>query len=251
MRPLVSITARPPILHRLLALPIVLFVSAAGYAQQIRLQVPKGEVAEISSSGPQQRQGDVFLADGDVLISYGGMRLQADHAEYNNATSEALARGHVKFDYENQHVEGDEARLNVATGRGTFLNARGTVKLDRRPNPQLLITKNPLYFEAQEIERRSADEYVVKHSWFTICDPGRPTWQFYAPEAKVTLNKSVALVNSNFRLYRVPLIWLPYATAPAGNRIRQSGFLVPTAGQSNRKGFVIGDAFYWAPKTWL
>ena len=31
--------------------------------------------------------------------------LRADHVEYNEKTSEALARGHVQFDFENQHLE--------------------------------------------------------------------------------------------------------------------------------------------------
>jgi len=230
---------------------LALLLDNLGLAQQIRFQAPSGEIAEISSSGPQRRQGDLFLADGDVLITYGGMRLRADHVEYNNATSEAAAQGHVLFDYDTQHVEADDARLNVASGHGTFHNARGFVRLERRPNAILLVTQNPLYFEAREVERLSSDVYLVRHSWFTICQPEHPTWQFFAPEAKITIDKTVALINSNFRLYRVPLIWLPYATAPAGNKIRQSGFLIPVAGQSNSKGFIIGDAFYWAPKPWM
>ena len=52
-----------------------------------------------------------------------------------------------------------------------------------------LIPQNPLYFEAKEIERFSSEEYIVRHAWFTVCDPHHPTWQFYAPEAKITLNK--------------------------------------------------------------
>ena len=230
---------------------LALLLDNLGLAQQIRFQAPSGEIAEISSSGPQRRQGDLFLADGDVLITYGGMRLRADHVEYNNATSEAAAQGHVLFDYDTQHVEADDARLNVASGHGTFHNARGFVRLERRPNAILLVTQNPLYFEAREVERLSSDVYLVRHSWFTICQPEHPTWQFFAPEAKITIDKTVALINSKFRLYRVPLIWLPYATAPAGNKIRQSGFLIPVAGQSNSKGFIIGDAFYWAPKPWM
>src|SRR5208337_1280110 len=220
-------------------------------AQQVRLSTPSGGIAEISSSGPQQRLGDLFIADGDVDITYSGMRLRADHAQYNNATSEAIAHGHVLFDFDNQHLEGDDAVLNVASGRGTFHHVHGTIKLERSPNPTLLVTQNPLYFEAREVERISADFYIIRHAWFTICDPAQPTWQFYAPEAKVTLEKSVALVNSNFRLYRVPLLWLPYSTVPAGEHVRQTGFLVPVVGDSNTKGFIGGDAFYWAPKPWM
>lgn len=220
-------------------------------AQQIPPQPSQGAIAEIYASGPQRKIGDVYIADDNVDISYGNMRLQADHVEYNSVSYEALARGHVKFDYENQHVEGDEAQLNVSSGRGTFRNVHGMVKLERRPTPLLLVTENPLYFEAQEVERLSQDVYDVRRAWFTICDPRSPTWQFYTPQARITLQKSVAMVNANFRLYRVPLLWMPYATAPAGEHLRQTGFLVPTVGQSNTKGFVIGDAFYWAPKPWF
>jgi LPS-assembly protein len=219
-------------------------------AQQIRLHTGKGDDVEIWSRGPQQKRGDLFIADDDVDIHYGDERLQADHIEYNEKTSEAVARGHVRFDYNNEHLEADEAHYNVSTGHGTFTNVRGTVKIERRANPLILISQNPLYFQAPEVERLAGDIYLVRRGWITICDPQHPTWQFYAPHARIRLDKSVALVNANFRLYRVPLVWLPYATAPAGEKIRQSGILLPVIAQSNSKGFVLGDALYLAPRPW-
>lgn len=225
--------------------------AASTLAQTVRLKTPKGEIAELSSSGPQRKQGDLYSADGDVDIIYGELRLRADHVQYNTATSEAVASGHVQFDYQNQHIDCDSAQLNVQTGHGTFHNVRGFVKLERRPNPTLLITQNPLYFQADEVVRLNEERYDIHHGWMTICDPLQPTWQFYAPNAKLRLGKQVALVNANFRLYRVPLVWLPYATTPAGNRVRQTGFLIPNIGQSNSKGFVLGEALYLAPKQWF
>ncbi len=219
-------------------------------AQQLPSTRPGG-IAEITAGGPQRKEGDVYIADKDVDVHYQGMRLQADHVEYNTDTSQAVARGHVIYDYQNEHLEADQAQLNVATNKGTFENVRGTIHLDRRPNPLVLITQNPLYFEAKQVDRLSEEVYLVHHGWFTVCEPQRPTWQFYAPEAKVTLDKSVALINSDFRMYRIPLFWLPYATAPAGEHIRQSGFMLPILGNSNTKGFTLGDAFYWAPTTWM
>ncbi|MHB8499475.1 MAG: LPS-assembly protein LptD [Candidatus Acidiferrales bacterium] len=221
------------------------------FAQQVRLHSSKSGDVEIWSRGPQQKRGDLFIADDDVDIHYGDERLQADHVEYNEKTSESLARGHVRFDYNNEHLEADEARYNVSTGHGLFTNVRGTVKMARRPNPLILISQNPLYFQAPEVERFANDIYLVRRGWITICDPQHPTWQFYAPQARIRLDKSVALVNANFRLFRVPLIWLPYATAPAGEKIRQSGILLPVISQTNTKGFVLGDAVYLAPKPWL
>jgi LPS-assembly protein len=237
----------------LLATLLYSFVGPAlpvSYGQQIRLHSGKASDVEIWSR-TQQKRGDVFIADDDVDIHYGDERLQADHIEYNEKTSESLARGHVRFDYNNEHLEADEARYNVSTGHGTFTNVRGTVKIERRANPLILISQNPLYFEAPEVERFPGDIYLVRRGWITICDPEHPTWQFYAPHARIRLDKSVALVNANFRLFRVPLVWLPYATAPAGEKIRQTGILLPVISQSNSKGFVLGDAIYLAPKPWL
>ena len=221
------------------------------FAQQIRLHSNTGGDVEIWSRGPQQKRGDLFIVDGDVDIRYGDERLQADHIEYNEKTSESFARGHVRFDYNKEHLEAEEARYNVSTGHGSFTKVRGTVKIERRANPLILVSQNPLYFQAQEVERFPGDVYLVSSGWITICDPQHPTWQFYAPHARIRLNKSVALVNANFRLYRVPLVWLPYATAPAGEKIRQSGILLPVISQSNTKGFVLGDSLYFAPKPWL
>lgn len=219
-------------------------------AQQVRLPSGKGQYADLSSEGPQKRQGDVFIADKNVDLQYAGMRLRADHMEYNDSTRESFAKGHVQFDYENEHLEADEAHYNFGTGIGQFSNVRGTVKILRRPNPMVLVSENPLFFDAKEVERYPDDVYVVHQAWITVCDQERPTWQMFAPRAKIRLNKTVALVNANFRLYKVPLIWLPYATAPAGEHVRQSGFLIPDIGNSSTKGYVLGDAYYWAPMTW-
>jgi LPS-assembly protein len=220
-------------------------------AQQTRPHPAKGEVAELSAEGPQRHEGNLFIADKNVDIRYAGQRLRADHIEYNDQTSEAVARGHIQYDFENQHLEADEAHYNVSTGRGTFTNVRGTVKIERRPNPTILVTDNPLFFQARDVERFGSDFYIIREAWITVCDPTHPNWQFYAPRARIRVGKTMALVNANFRLFRVPLIWMPYATAPAGSKIRQSGVLVPVAGNSTSKGFVFGDELYLAPVSWM
>ncbi|HTZ49357.1 MAG TPA: hypothetical protein VMH20_17335 [Verrucomicrobiae bacterium] len=245
-----SIVGRGRLLRLIIPLVIGWHFALAAPAQQP--PTPQhGGIAEITAGGPQQKVGDLYIADKDVDVHYQGMRLQADHVEYNTDTSQAVARGHVIYDYQNEHLEADDAQLNVATNKGTFQNVRATIHVERKPNPTVLLTENPLYFEAKQVDRISEEVYVVHNGWFTVCDPQKPFWQFYAPQATVTLDKSVALVNSDFRILRIPLVWLPYATAPAGQNIRQSGFMLPILGNSNTKGFTVGDAFYWAPEPWM
>src|SRR5258708_11105024 len=219
-------------------------------AQQTRFPSAKGGVANLEAK-TQSRKGDVTTAEGDVDIHYADTRLRAEHVEYNSKTYEATATGHVQLDCGTEHLDADEAHYNVSTGHGLFHNVRGTVKIERRPNPTILISENPLYFEARDVERFPGEVYLIHRGWITICDPQRPKWQFYAPNARIRLNKTIALLNANFRLFRVPLIWLPYASAPAGRKVRASGFLIPDVGQSSRKGFILGDAFYLAPTQWM
>src|SRR3989442_7464476 len=241
---------RPFLFLAALLLPLAVPPPRIACAQQTRFPSGKSGVANLEAK-TQSRKGDVSTAEGDVDIQYADTRLRADHVEYNSKTYEATATGHVQLDYGNEHLEADEAHYNVSTGHGLFHNVRGDVKIERRPNPVLLISDNPLYFEARDVERFPGDVYVIHRAWITICDPAHPKWQFYAPNARIRVDKTVALVNANFRLFRVPLIWLPYATAPAGRKVRATGFLIPDIGQSSRKGFILGDAFYLAPNPWM
>jgi len=232
------------------AAPIVWLLSLALSAgAQVRLPA-RGGLVELEAK-QQRKEDNIFFADGDVDLRYQSLRLRADHVEYNTATSEALARGHIRFDFSSQHLEADQASYNVRTGRGRFRRVRGTVQIQRRPNANVLITPNPLYFEAQEVERLDERTYKIHHAWLTVCLPERPKWRFYAPRATLHIDRTVALVNANFRLFQIPLLYLPYANAPAGRKLRQSGLLIPDLGNTSRKGFVLGDSYYWAPADWL
>lgn len=232
------------------ALLFVLLCAEGAVAQQLpRLAAPGGELA--IEADTQRKDGELYSADGNVDLRYQNLRLRADHLEGSRATGEAVARGHVQFDYGSQHVEGEEAQFNLYTGRGRFLRVHGSVSMLRRDNPSVLVSSNPLYFEAQEVIREDERTYQFRGVWMTICLPERPIWKFYAPRATLKLEHRVALLNANFRLYRIPLFYFPYASLPAGGKVRQSGFLLPELSHTNNKGFQIGDAYYWAPADWM
>src|SRR5262252_5638422 len=109
-----------PLLSFALLLLFGLPFAQVSRAQLVRLPSGKGDIVEISADGPQRKQGDVFIADKNVLIQYGELSLRSDHVEYNNRTHEAAASGHVIFDYDNQHIEADQAQYNLSTATGNF-----------------------------------------------------------------------------------------------------------------------------------
>jgi len=209
-----------------------------------------GESVATLEADSQSQVGKVFHAHGHVDIRYENTRLRADDVEGNDETRVITATGNVQLDYMTQHIEASDARYELRTGRGTFHNVRATFAVQRRPTPTLLISPNPLYFEAAEAERLNDHTYRVRKAWLTVCEPDHPKWKFYAPEATIELQKSVHLENGNFRFLSVPILYLPYATFPAEKR-RNSGFDIPDVGISSRKGFVLGDSLYWAPLDWM
>ena len=226
----------------------------AGVAPSAKAQSQTGRKAtgEMKLEADTQKQaGKVFTADGHVDMLYQDTRLRADHVDYNEETKTANARGHVQLDHDTQHLEADRATYNFATERGTFWNVRGTVRAFHIQNPQVLMSQNPLTFSAAEAQRLDEETYEVRQAWVTVCRPDRPVWKFYAPRALIRLQKSVVLRNATFRLLYVPIIYLPYASVPAGAKLRQSGLLIPELTKSSTRGYVLGDSFYWAPADWM
>jgi LPS-assembly protein len=211
---------------------------------------PPGQATVRLEAEQQRKEGEVFFADGKVEIDYRNLRLRADHVQYNTKTYLVTARGNVQLDVETQHLTADSADFNVQSGAGRFEHVRGEVRVAHRPNAYILVSPNPLVFEAQEVRRLDNRTYTIEHAWLTVCEPDKPNWKFYTSHATVHLDRSVAMVNANFRLFRIPLIYMPYATAPAGRNLRQSGFLLPEFSDTSLKGVVLGEGYYWAPRDW-
>ena len=160
-------------------------------------------------------------------------------------------QGHVQFDSTTQHIEAEKGQYDVRKNSGTFSDAHGTVQTPHPSKPGILLSTNPIYFEAQEVERIDEQTYKFHSVWMTVCVPQRPLWKFFAAEATLRVDERVALINSNFRILRIPLFYTPYASLPAGPKQRQSGFTVPYLADTTNKGIVLGDSFYWAPVDWM
>jgi LPS-assembly protein len=199
----------------------------------------------------QRKTGSMYYANGHVVARYEGVTLHADHLLYNQTTRLIAASGHLQFDYRNQTIEASSGSYNLATSQGSFQNVRGAIRALRQPNPTLLVSPNPLTFQAERVVRTGPETYVVYQAWLTVCDPRRPNWKFYTRRAVIQVGQSAKLYGADFRMFSVPLLYLPYATLPAGSHVRQSGFLIPTIGESSLKGFVLGDSYFWAPADWI
>ncbi|MFQ3640281.1 MAG: hypothetical protein SNJ62_09775, partial [Chloracidobacterium sp.] len=87
-------------------------------------QARPGATVQIDAD-EQRRVGDTLYADGYVVITYDGARLQADHVVYDEKSGAARAEGNVIYDPQpNQRLTARRAELNVRSKIGTFYDAR-------------------------------------------------------------------------------------------------------------------------------
>jgi LPS-assembly protein len=234
----------------LLALAASIFALHGAAAQKIIPPPSSGQASVRLEADQQRKEGDVYFADGKVEIQYKNFRLRADHVQYNTKTYQATAHGRVLFDMDTQHLTADSADFNVESGAGLFEHVRGEIMMEHKPNANLLVSPNPLVFEAQEVRRLDARTYWIEHAWLTVCEPDKPSWKFFTPHATLQVDRTVAMVNANFRMFRLPLLYFPYASLPAGRNLRKSGLLIPEFADTSVKGLVLGGGYYWAPRDW-
>ena len=196
----------------------------------------------------QEKAGDVFNLRGDVVITYNRLTLRADEVTYNAATGEASASGHLRLDggIQDEHLEASHGSYNVRLQSGKFYDVVGTIGARMRGRQVLLTSSNPFFFRGQVVEQTGPGRYVVNHGEVTTCELPHPKWVFDAGKATVEVGEEARLYHSTFRLWRVPLFYFPYVQHPVEKLGRQSGFLIPTIGQSSVKGTILGDSFYWA-----
>jgi LPS-assembly protein len=219
------------------------------FAQQSPL-IPselQGQNSTISTyADSTEKNGDVYYLRGHVKVTYAETSVRADEISYNEATGEIVAKGHVTYDGPGAHLEATEAHYNVLTGQGWFLHGRGYVQPRLRPKPGVTQAGSPFYLQANVLRRLNELAYKITDGRVTTCECEQTGWSISASRADVKVGDKVVARNTIFHFLRVPIFYAPVLIDSIAPRPRQSGFLLPTMGNSSQKGFTIGDGFYWA-----
>ena len=202
---------------------------------------------ETAPGGLQEKVGDVYHLKGGVVITFRHFVVRADEITYDTKSGELNATGHLSFDGgpHDEHLEASHGTINVNTQSGRFYDVKGTTGAHFRGSHVVLTSSNPFFFSGAIVEKYG-DRYVVSHGVVTSCELPKPKWTFNAEKITVDVGEEARMYHSNFRLFGIPIFYFPYAQHPVDRLGRQSGFLIPTVGQSSRKGTILGEAVYWA-----
>lgn len=175
------------------------------------------------------------------------MVLFADEIDYDEQKEYAEARGNVRFESykDGQIIRCDRAEYSLKDEKGKFYRISGTSPAKIEARPGLLTTDNPFYFEGQSAERDGL-RYVLYNGYFTDCRLPQPWWIIKGPKFDVIPGDRAIARNAVFRLKGVPIFYTPFFYKSLKKQPRNSGFLTPNFGNSNRRGFMFGAAYFWA-----
>ena len=170
--------------------------------------------------------------EGDVLITQGPRRLEAELASYD-AIEEALAlEGDVALREPGVLVRGEAARVDLASGEAELEDAR------------FVLYDGSYRGEAVSI-RQAEDTLVVEEGAFTRCEPGNESWKVAAGRIEIPEGETFAVAtNARLEIYDVPVFWAPKLKVPVTDD-RQTGWLFPSMGYSDQNGADIQTPFYF------
>ena len=177
--------------------------------------------------------GDLKVASGNVILTYGTTTLYADEIRYSPQENRAEATGNVRLVGESQEVSADKIAYDMAAETGTI--SKGT----------LFIRSNNLWIRGETLEKVGIDRYRAKNVRVTTCDGENPDWKIKARDLDVTIEGYGTATHVVLDAGNIPVGYTPFLLFPVKIK-RQTGLLAPSIGTSNRKGFEIAQPIFFA-----
>jgi LPS-assembly protein len=176
---------------------------------------------------------NLYLAQGEVVISKGDQILRADSVTYNSESGLVRAEGNVELSTAGDVLRCDKGLFNLKDKTGYILN--GT----------LFLKTNHYYLQGKEIRKTGPATYIIKGCRITSCDGESPDWSITGSEVEVTIEGYGTVKHAAFYVRHIPILYFPYIIFPAKKK-RQTGFLPPSIGYSKRNGMDFELPFFWA-----
>jgi LPS-assembly protein len=206
------------------------------------LELTPERILEDDSQLPWELQADEvtfdqqlnqYIARGNVQLYKSDMRLTADTVRYDHIAQRAYARGNVVLSVGQDILSGSYMELDLENQVGFIENA------------YLFLKENNFHITADKIEKTGKETYRMQDATLTTCDGPEPSWRIRAREAKVKADGAGTAEHVTMRARNVPVFYTPFFYYPA-RKDRQSGFLTPQFGESERRGYQYNQPFFWA-----
>ncbi len=178
--------------------------------------------------------------EGNVELTHGNQQATADSVDYSEPDDTAVLTGNVNYWDESIYLHGETAHLNFKNNTGRLNNAHYKL-IGKRGRGKA----KKLYMHPGHISQGTDID-------FTTCDPSMPgrflstgVWKLSASRLTLNYDKERAYAhNVVLWVKKIPVFYTPYLTWPL-TKERKSGFLIPSMGYTNTRGFELLTPLYW------
>lgn len=176
---------------------------------------------------------DVYELRGQAVILRADQRVEADYLRFDDRNGIADAKGRVRYDDPDLHLEAEQAHLLVNTDEGEI-----------SPADYLLYPAHGRG-EAETVFLEGPERKRLVAATYTTCAYGSDAWRLRASQVTLKQDEGVGVArNARLEIGNVPVFYTPYISFPIDDR-RKSGFLIPSYGSSNESGFDLRVPYYW------
>ena len=184
---------------------------------------------------------NTVAAVGNVQIYYNGATIEADKVTYDQKTKRLVAEGNV--------------RLTEADGKityGQFVDLTDDYR-DGFVDSLRIETVEDTRFAATRADRDKGTYTIMQNGVYTACEPCKddpkkpPLWQVRAARIiRSEGEKMIYFEDAIVDFFGVPLVYIPFMSAPDPTVKRKSGFLFPAYTETAQYGLGVKIPYYWA-----
>jgi len=216
---------------------VLLFLSLAGTSSEqdsvLTDTLPEGEIEIITYSADSlffdPETGDIFLS-GTTRLDYRDMTLKSDSIFYDSDNEILTATGQSELSDRGESITGTSILYSIGSRRGRITDADSEYDFG--------------FYHGETITRITPDEYNITEVYFTTCESDSAHYCFYSPMMKVFPDDKAVARPIYLHIDGTPVLWLPYWVFPI-RRGRQSGFTLPTLGQTTQDGRYLRNLGYY------
>jgi LPS-assembly protein len=170
-------------------------------------------------------------AFGNVVLDRGSDYIRAEYARYYQSTKWVFLKGGVEARFQGDFLKAEEAEFDLESNTGWLKNG------------QVFMEEPHMYFEGAVLKNTGPETYEFREATVTVCDGERPAWSIKTSRGDITVDGYAHLWGPRFQIMDQPLLLAPYAVIPVKTK-RQSGFLLPEIGTSDRLGITYEQPYY-------
>lgn len=173
------------------------------------------------------------VAEGNVELRRGLLRLKADRVAYGQPDDMVRASGSVEIESQGNVFRGPELALNLTRFEGYFVE------------PTYFFSRMQAGGKAERFNFLGEHRGEAIHATYTSCPGDDPAWILSTDRVTLDIDANEGRAEGGvLRFMGVPILAAPVLSFPLSDE-RKSGWLPPSIGIDNKSGFDLAVPYYW------